>query len=290
MDSACRSSSTRRTPCMLMRSYVSVMVVSSAEMRQSRAVRNACSAIALSFPPLQQKRSSSGTRTLLMARGVFHTDAKFAAERGIAVHLLILLVGEIGDSGVEAEAARDVVTRREIDQRVARVDDLPGKVVVGALAREISGEIPVHPPVACIQREIAGIDRPAEQPAADQIVGIDIKRVCSRRERPRGIVGVTGARAEPASDARFPGKITSAGPGEIRIKKGASTKGSPDRETRGGGLNAQEADDVVEAAIEIIAGHPHPVRGQFLFKPCVNRPALIGQQIGVAGEAWIGAV
>src|ERR1700688_601849 len=134
-DSACRSSNARRTPCMLMRSYSSVMVVSSAVMRQSLAARKACNAIALSFPPLQQKSTSSGTRASLMARGVFHADAKLAPEGGIAIHLGILLVGEIGDAAIDAESARNVVSRREIDQRVAWIDDLPGKIVVKALAR-----------------------------------------------------------------------------------------------------------------------------------------------------------
>src|ERR1700691_6200662 len=133
MDSACRSSSARRTPCMLMRSYPSVMVVSSAVTRHSRAARNECNAIALSFPPLQQKRTSSRTRASLMARGVFHADAKLAPERGKTVHLLILLVGEIGDAAKDADAVRDVVTRGEVDQSVARIDDLPGIVVVKPL-------------------------------------------------------------------------------------------------------------------------------------------------------------
>ena len=86
---------------MLMRSYSSVMVVSSAVMRHSRAARNACNAIALSFPPLQQKSTSSCTRSSLMARRIFHADAKLAPERRKAVDLLILLVGEIVDAPVK---------------------------------------------------------------------------------------------------------------------------------------------------------------------------------------------
>src|ERR1700690_2327831 len=99
---------------MLMRASSSVMVLSRAVMRHSRAARNTCNAIALSFPPLQQKRMSSGTRASLMARRVFHADAKLTPERGVAVHLLILLVRKIRDAAVKAEAARDVVTRREM--------------------------------------------------------------------------------------------------------------------------------------------------------------------------------
>src|SRR5579863_509385 len=137
-DSACRSSRARRTPCMLMRSYSSVMVVSSATARQSPAARIVCSAIALSLPPLQQKSTSSGTRasTLLMARRVFHADAKLAPQRGKAVHLRILFVGEIIDPAVDAESAREVIRRRKIEQRVAWIGNLRGIVVVVALPRE----------------------------------------------------------------------------------------------------------------------------------------------------------
>src|ERR1700730_16707153 len=139
MYSPCNSSSTRRTPCILIRSYPSVMVVSSAVTRQSPAARNVSSAIALSFPPLQQKSTSSGMRASLLARRVFHADAKLAPESGKAVHLLILLVGEIVDATVDAEAARNNISCREIDEPVARVDDLPREVVVEPLAGKISG-------------------------------------------------------------------------------------------------------------------------------------------------------
>src|ERR1700682_76246 len=123
---------------MLMRSYSSVMVVSSAVMRPLRAARNAGNAIALAFPPLQQKSASSSARASLMARRIFHADAKLAPQRRKAVHFLILLVGEIIDAGIDAEAARDIISRREIDERVARVDYLPRKIVVEALTGEIS--------------------------------------------------------------------------------------------------------------------------------------------------------
>src|ERR1700722_7810528 len=128
----------RRTPCTLMRSYSSVMVVSSAVMRQSPAKRNACSAIALSFPPLQQKSTSSITRSSLMARRVFHANAKLAAKRGKPVRLFILFIGKIVDSAINTEAPRDIVGHRQIDERVARIDDLRGVVVVVALAGEIA--------------------------------------------------------------------------------------------------------------------------------------------------------
>src|SRR5579872_1013107 len=169
MDSACRSSNSRRTPCMLIRSYASVMVVSSAVTRHSPCSRSACSAIALSFPPLQQKSTSSGLRASLMARGVLHADAELAAQRRKTVHLLVLFVGQVGDAAVNAEAARNVVRRREIDQRVARVRDLAREIVVITLASEISGEVPVHAPVICVEHQISGIDRPAQQAAARKV-------------------------------------------------------------------------------------------------------------------------
>src|SRR6202521_2127959 len=171
-DSACRSSSARRTPCMLMRSYSSVMVVSSAVTRQSRAARNACNAIALSLPPLQQKSTFSGVRTSLMARCVFHANAKLAPERRISVHFRISLVREIVDAPVDAEAVRDVVRRREIEQRVARVGDLRAgsEIAVEPLAREVSGEVPVHPPEGRIQHDVSGIHRPPDQAATKNVV------------------------------------------------------------------------------------------------------------------------
>src|SRR5580700_5446838 len=191
-DSACRSSSARRTPCILIRSYSSVMVVSSAVMRQSPAARNACSAIALSFPPLQQKSTSSGIRASLMARRVFHADAKLAPERRKAVRFLILFVGEIVDAAVDAEAASNVITCSEIEQRVAGVHDLSGKIVVVPLPRGISGKIPVHPPIVCVESEISGIHGPAQQAAAHKVIRVF---VTGRGERARRIVRVVRVRA-----------------------------------------------------------------------------------------------
>src|ERR1700680_1788430 len=104
---------------MLMRSYSSVMVVSSAMMRQSRSSCNACSAIALSFPPLQQKSTSSGTRASLMARGVFHADAKLAPERGVAQHVLILFICEIRDAAVETEPVSEIVGTGQVETRIS---------------------------------------------------------------------------------------------------------------------------------------------------------------------------
>src|SRR5580692_2056210 len=218
-DSACRSSNTRRTPCMLMRSYSSVIVVSSAAARRSPAARNACSAIALSLPPLQQKSTSSGERASLMARRVFHADAKLAPKRRKAVHLRVLLVDEVVDAAVDAESARHVESCREIEQRVARIDDLAEKTVVIALAREISGEIPVHPQKACVERDGSGIHRPAEQAAARNVVRIEVERVARRGERPSRIVRVVRAPAQPARDARFAGKIRAARAGQVAVEK-----------------------------------------------------------------------
>src|SRR6266853_858785 len=106
---------------MLMRSYSSVMVVSSAATRQSPAARNACKAIALSFPPLQQNSTSSGTRASLMASRVFHADAKLSPERGVAQHVLVFLVGKIGDAPVKTDAVSQIVGTAEVKSRIARV-------------------------------------------------------------------------------------------------------------------------------------------------------------------------
>src|SRR5215472_2260109 len=60
MDSAWSSRSSRRTPCMLIRSEPSVTVVKRAVVRNCCRWDSAWSAIALSLPPLQQKRMGSG--------------------------------------------------------------------------------------------------------------------------------------------------------------------------------------------------------------------------------------
>src|SRR5580704_9508695 len=159
---------------MLMRSYSSVTVVSSAAMRQSGAARNACKAIALSFPPLQQKSTSSGTRASLMARRVFHADAVLAPERGIAQHVLIILVRQIGNAPVETDTVRQVVRPSEVKPRVARVvgQSQSQEITIAASACEISGEIPVHAPECRVQHDVSGIYRPPYQPAANNVIRV----------------------------------------------------------------------------------------------------------------------
>src|SRR6266853_547797 len=157
IDSACRSSSTRRTPCMLMRSYSSVTVVSSAVTRWPCINCSARSAIALSFPPLQQNRTSSGMRASLMACGVLRPDAELTPQSGEAEDILVFLIGEIGDAAVEAEAVSEIVRSCQIEARVARVvrQAEPEKIVVVAPAGEVPGQIPVHSPECGIQRRVS---------------------------------------------------------------------------------------------------------------------------------------
>src|SRR5260221_9001561 len=74
--SACRSSSVRRTPWMLTRSYSDVTLVSSTATSTSPRSRRASSASVLSFPPLQLSAMGSrvpcddcGTRPSVARRG-----------------------------------------------------------------------------------------------------------------------------------------------------------------------------------------------------------------------------
>src|SRR5579862_841010 len=59
-EAACWSRRVRRTPCMLMRSYSSVMVLRRPVTQTSARCLSACRARALSLPPLQQKRTGVG--------------------------------------------------------------------------------------------------------------------------------------------------------------------------------------------------------------------------------------
>src|SRR5579871_222681 len=190
---------------MLIRSYSSVMVVSSAATRTHPAACRACNAIALSLPPLQQKSTSSGSgislaRASLMARCVLHTDAKLAPERRKPIHFRVLLVGEIVDAAVDAKSMRNVISRRKIQNRVTRDHNLPWKVIVQALPAEISGKIPVHAQQARIERHASGIDRASQQAAALKIVRV---LIAGRGERARRVVRVVRAGAQPTRDARL---------------------------------------------------------------------------------------
>src|SRR5712691_7141065 len=129
---------------MLMRSYSSVTVVSSAAMRTFFSAPSTWRAMALSFPPLQQNRMSSVMPASLVARGVLHAEAEFAAQRRVTVRLLVLLVGKIRDAAVESEPVGNVVRRRKIKPCIAGVHNLAGIVVVGALTGEIAAEVPIH--------------------------------------------------------------------------------------------------------------------------------------------------
>src|SRR5580704_12211762 len=152
------------------------MVVSSAAMRHSPAARNACKAMALSFPPLQQNSTSCVTRSSLMARRVFHANAKLAAERGIAECVLILFVGEIHNAPEKTDAVSQLVRTRKIKTRVARIagQSQPQEITIAAAAREIPGEIPVHAPECRVQLEISGMDRASNQAAAYNVIRIEI--------------------------------------------------------------------------------------------------------------------
>src|SRR5258708_30733342 len=132
--------------------------------------------MALSFPPLQQNRTSSGMSASLMACGVPHADSKLAPESGITQHILVFFIGEICDGSVEADAVSEIVRSCEIEACVAWIarEAEPEKIAVAALPSEISRQIPVHSPQCRIQHDIPGVHRAAEKAAAGDIVRIEI--------------------------------------------------------------------------------------------------------------------
>src|SRR6266478_9766716 len=98
--------------------------------------------MALSLPPDQQKRMGCVILKLLLLRitagrqdagvmgwrhlvltaeAVVHADADVAGERGIANDILILLIEEIGDAGVDGYAAEQIEAGREVEPAIAGV-------------------------------------------------------------------------------------------------------------------------------------------------------------------------
>src|SRR5260370_1366906 len=143
-DSACRWRSSRRTPWMAVRAEPSVRVVRRATTRKCFCWSSACSAMALSLPPLQQKRMGSsdvnkisksykpcreGAQHVALlrrkslvpaAKAVVHAGAHVAAESGVAQSILIMLVEEISGAGVKRNAVAHVVWGGDVEARVAR--------------------------------------------------------------------------------------------------------------------------------------------------------------------------
>src|SRR5256885_2173280 len=78
---SCRCKSSRRTPCMLMRSNPSVIVVSSPATRNSFCWSNKCSAMALSLPPLQQKSIEDRKSTRLNSSHLVISYAVFCLKK-----------------------------------------------------------------------------------------------------------------------------------------------------------------------------------------------------------------
>src|ERR1700730_5972648 len=288
IDSACRSSSTRRTPCMLMRSYPSVTVVSSAVTRCPCADCSACSAIALSFPPLQQNRTSPGICSSFMACGVLHADAELPPQSGEAKDILIFLIGEIRDAAVKTDAVSEIVRSGQIESRIAGIVHQTENRVIVAPAGEVTGHVPGHFFERRVQHDVSRVHWAAKQPASGNIIGIEI---VGRRECARGIVRVICPRAEPVGETRLSGKICAPRPRQVGVEKrtGKGRKGSTGRHAGGRRRDVLKTDDVSEAAVEIIHGHTRAVRCQLLFASRVNGPALLGKQIGISWKAGIGA-
>src|SRR5215831_16802882 len=149
MLSACRCKSCRRTPCILIRSKPSVTVVSKPATRNFFCWSSVCNAMALSLPPLQQKRIGSRMFSALSGKAIFHANAHFPPQCRISQCVLVLLVEKILHADVSTEAFSKIVRRGQIETRVAGIsgESKEEKIRIGSFASEISGECEDKRPV-----------------------------------------------------------------------------------------------------------------------------------------------
>src|SRR5690242_5781855 len=153
--------------------------------------------MALSLPPLQQKRMGSGEvkkvskkyescqegaqhaaplhRKMLIAAGaaIVEAEAKIAAEGGKADRFLILFVEKIGDAAVERKAAGEIVGGGEIETGIAGIasDAEAIEIAIGADTGEIAGQVEVEAMKAGVQPEISGVHGTAKEMIAGLLDG-----------------------------------------------------------------------------------------------------------------------
>src|SRR5579885_1100945 len=148
---------------MLMRSWDSVTVVRSAATRNAGRLRKTCNAMALSLPPLQQKRMGSGVvmaraaqrssyflqgrscaapleehcsvGLLLTLRLGFSSGAeliadaghKIQAQRREAEHLFVFLVGKVVQDAVDFNPAGEPIRETRVRKHIAGIAEETGK-------------------------------------------------------------------------------------------------------------------------------------------------------------------
>src|SRR5258708_51696 len=242
MDSACRLRRSRRTPCMAMRSWDSVTVVRRATTRKCFCWSSACSAMALSLPPLQQKRMGSsdvnkisksykpcreGAQHVALlrrkslvpaAKAVVHAGAHVAAESGVAQSILIMLVEEISGAGVKRNAVANVVVGGDVEAGVAGIagEAESEKIRVGANAGEIAAYCYAEAAIGGVQSERAGIDG-----TPGQVVSGKLRKIESvgGGEDAAVVIGVVSRQVQPAPKSGFPCEVDSSGASEVGVEK-----------------------------------------------------------------------
>src|SRR5579864_2233491 len=148
---------------MLMRSKPSVTVVSSAVTRNCCCWSSVCSAMALSLPPLQQKRMGSNSditcRSVPAGEAIVEAEAVVAAKSGKADSLLVLLVEEIGHAAIEGNAPREEAAGRDVETRVAGipVKAQPVKVAIRPRSSNVSINVEVEAAVVGVEPNVAGV-------------------------------------------------------------------------------------------------------------------------------------
>src|SRR5579863_1855936 len=102
---------------MLIRSYVSVTVVSNAATSRSGSRRNSWSARQLSFPPLQQNSTGSATPSLPSKSQLYSTE-NLSPQGRITQRILILLIQEILCAQEKCQVLLHAIGCRQIKPRV----------------------------------------------------------------------------------------------------------------------------------------------------------------------------
>src|SRR5271168_5255777 len=139
------------------------MVVSSPATRYSGLARRASRAIALSLPPLQQKRTGSDA--------VLHAAAEFAAQGGESGNELVLAVEQVQHAAEELHTVSQGVTSGDVEARVGGSPREPQsqKIRVGARAAVVAGKIEIKPAVGRVGRQAARVQWTAQQAVAGNL-------------------------------------------------------------------------------------------------------------------------
>ena len=146
--------------------------------------------MALSLPPLQQKRMGSDfvkknslsrrscqvgapaaagaptqKRLVSASEAIFEAEAVVTTQGGKADGVLVLLVKKIGDATRERNTASDEITGGDVEARVARVarEAQTVEVAVPARAGEVSIDVEVEAAISGIKPHVAGVHGPPQE-------------------------------------------------------------------------------------------------------------------------------